>query len=174
MPRLHLLFFSTENGSSPRSLPNTSFVVLSIRLSSCSSYLIYFYILRVIAEALARTNRPAWQLDRKESIPLRLCKNNQYYLGMERPSTSIAPENSNRILSNPIDRTINLENQQIKDDFTIEDISDLREIRWLYLFFPLWIFLAVVVGIMFRRLVPNMGPALEKGMFVGVPASSGW
>lgn len=122
----------------------------------------------MIAEALARTSRPARQLDRMESIPLLLRRNTQDYLGMERTSTSIAPEHSNRILCNPTDRTINLENQQI------EDISDLRERRWLYRFFPLWIFLAVVVGTIFGILVPNTGPALEKGLFVGVPAPSGW
>lgn len=110
-----------------------------------------------------------------ESIPLLLRKNTQDYLSMERPSTSIAPENSNRILFSPTDRTtINLENQQIKDDFTTEGISDLRELRWLYRFFPLWIFLAVVVGLIFGILVPNTGTALGKGRFLGVPAPSGW
>lgn len=108
-----------------------------------------------------------------ESIPLLLRKNTQDYLSMDRPSTSIAPENSNRILFNPTDRIINLENQQIKDDFTTEDISDLRKMRWLYRFFPLWIFLAVVFGLIFGNLVPNTGPALGKGQFLGVPAPSG-
>lgn len=127
----------------------------------------------MIAETLARTNRPARQLYKMESIPLLLRENDQDYLSMDRPSTSIAPENSNRILSNPTDRIINLENQQIKDDFTTEDISDLRKMRWLYRFFPLWIFLAVVVGLIFGTLVPNTGPALGKGRFLGVPAPSG-
>lgn len=110
---------------------------------------------------------------RMESIPLLLRKlNTQDYLGMDvRPSstTSIAPENSNRI------RISNLENQnlQIKDDFTTEGISDPREMRWLYRFFPLWIFLAVVVGLIFGTLVPNTGSALGKGRFLGVPAPSG-
>lgn len=108
-----------------------------------------------------------------ESIPLLLRKlNTQDYLSMDvRPSstTSIAPENSNRI------RISNLENQnlQIKDDFTTEDMSDLREMRWLYRFFPLWIFMAVVVGLIFGTLVPNTGSALGKGRFLGVPAPSG-
>lgn len=126
----------------------------------------------MIAETLARTNRPARQLYRMESIPLLLRKNGQDYLSMDRPSNSIAPENSNHILFNPTDRIINLENQQIKDDFTTEDISDLK-MRWLYRFFPLWIFLAVVVGLIFGTLVPNTGPALGKGRFLGVPAPSG-
>lgn len=82
-----------------------------------------------------------------ESIPLLLRKNTQYYLGMERNLTSIAPENLNRVLFDSTDRTIALGNQQIKDDFTTEDITALEELRWLYRLFPLWIFLAVVVGI---------------------------
>lgn len=109
-----------------------------------------------------------------ESIPLLSRSNTQDYLSMERPSTSIAPENPNPILFNPTDRTVNLENQQIKDDFTTEGISDLRELRWLYRFFPLCIFLAVVIGLIFGILVPNTGPALGKGRFLGVPAPSGW
>lgn len=118
-----------------------------------------------------------------ESIPLLLRENAQDYLSMDsmdsmdRPSsTSIAPENFNRIVfNNPTDRISNLENQnlQIKDDFTTENIPDLREIRWLYRLFPLWIFLAVVVGLVFGTLVPNTGSALGKGRFLGVPAPSG-
>lgn len=128
----------------------------------------------MIAETVARTNRPARQLYRMESIPLLLRRNTQDYLSMERPSSSIAPDNSNCILFNPTNRTINLENQQIKDDSTTEGISDLRELRCLYRFFPLWIFLAVVVGLIFGILVPNTGLALGKGRFLGVPAPSGW
>lgn len=125
-------------------------------------------------EAIARTNRPARQLYRMESIPLLLRKNTQDYLGMERPLTSIAPENPDRILVDPTDRTIIIENQRITDDFTTVDTSALRELRWLYRFFPIWIFLAVAVGIIFGILVPNTGPALQKVLFVGVPAPSGW
>lgn len=93
---------------------------------------------------------------------------------MERPLTSIAPKNPDRILVDLTDRMITIENQRIKDDFTTIDTSALRELHWLYRFFPLWIFLAVVAGITFGILVPNARPVLQKVLFVGVPAPSGW
>lgn len=128
----------------------------------------------MITQALAHTNRPARLLDIMESIPLLLRKNTQDYRDMERPLTLIAPENPNRVCSDPTDRTITLENQLITDDFTDVSISALEELRWLYRLFPLWIFLSVVVGIIFGILVPNTGPALQKFLFIGVPAPTGW
>lgn len=37
----------------------------------------------------------------------------------------------------------------------------------------LWIFLAMVIGILLGNFVPNTGPALQKGKFVGVSVPIG-
>ncbi|KAG0650831.1 Arsenical-resistance Acr3 [Hyphodiscus hymeniophilus] len=46
--------------------------------------------------------------------------------------------------------------------------SAFKGLGWLDRFLALWIFLAMVVGILLGNFVPNTGPALQKGKFVGV------
>lgn len=46
--------------------------------------------------------------------------------------------------------------------------SVYKSLGWLDRFLALWIFLAMAIGIILGNFVPNTGPALQKGKFVGV------
>ncbi|KHN93873.1 Arsenical-resistance protein ACR3 [Metarhizium album ARSEF 1941] len=48
------------------------------------------------------------------------------------------------------------------------NVSAFRSLGILDRFLALWIFLAMAIGIMLGNFVPNMGPALQRGKFVGV------
>ncbi len=47
-------------------------------------------------------------------------------------------------------------------------VSAFKSLGWLDRFLALWIFLAMVVGIVLGNFVPDISGALEKGHFVGV------
>ena len=51
--------------------------------------------------------------------------------------------------------------------------SAIRGLGWLDRFLALWIFLAMAIGIILGNFVPNTGPALQKGQFVGVSVPIG-
>lgn len=55
-----------------------------------------------------------------------------------------------------------------------EKSSAFKALGWLDRFLALWIFLAMAVGIILGNFVPNTGPALQKGRFVGVSVPIGW
>jgi ACR3 family arsenite transporter len=46
--------------------------------------------------------------------------------------------------------------------------SVFKSLGWIDRFLALWIFLAMAIGIILGNFVPNTGPALQKGKFVGV------
>jgi len=52
-------------------------------------------------------------------------------------------------------------------------VSAFKGLGWLDRFLALWIFLAMLVGILLGNFVPNTGPALQKGEFVGVSVPIG-
>ncbi len=52
-------------------------------------------------------------------------------------------------------------------------ISAFKSLGWLDRFLALWIFLAMLIGILLGNFVPNTGPALQKGKFVGVSVPIG-
>ena len=52
-------------------------------------------------------------------------------------------------------------------------VSAFKSLGLLDRFLALWIFLAMVVGIILGNFVPNTGPALQKGKFVGVSVPIG-
>jgi arsenite transporter len=54
-----------------------------------------------------------------------------------------------------------------------ENVSAFKSLGWLDRFLAVWIFLAMVVGIILGNFVPSTGPALEKGKFVGVSVPIG-
>lgn len=47
-------------------------------------------------------------------------------------------------------------------------VSAFKSLGLLDRFLALWIFLAMLIGILLGNFVPNTGPALQKGKFVGV------
>ncbi|POR38850.1 Arsenical-resistance protein Acr3 [Tolypocladium paradoxum] len=54
------------------------------------------------------------------------------------------------------------------DEQRRQDTSAFKALGLLDRFLALWIFLAMVIGIILGNFVPNTGPALQKGKFVGV------
>jgi hypothetical protein len=54
-----------------------------------------------------------------------------------------------------------------------EKESAFKSLGWLDRFLALWIFLAMAIGIILGNFVPNTGPALQKGKFVGVSVPIG-
>jgi len=64
-----------------------------------------------------------------------------------------------------------IEKQRTGNEQEIVDASKtsaFKSLGWLDRFLALWIFLAMAVGIILGNFVPNTGPALQKGKFVGV------
>jgi len=51
--------------------------------------------------------------------------------------------------------------------------SAFKKLGILDQFLAIWIFLAMAVGIILGNFVPNTGPALQKGKFVGVSVPIG-
>ncbi len=51
--------------------------------------------------------------------------------------------------------------------------SAFQRLGWLDRLLALWILLAMVVGIILGNFVPETGPALQKGQFVGVSVPIG-
>lgn len=49
-----------------------------------------------------------------------------------------------------------------------ENVSMFKSLGWLDRFLAVWILLAIIIGILLGNFVPNTGPALQKGEFVGV------
>ena len=56
---------------------------------------------------------------------------------------------------------------------TPEKVSKFKRLGWLDRFLAIWIFLSMVVGILLGNFVPQTGPALQKGQFVGVSVPIG-
>lgn len=68
--------------------------------------------------------------------------------------------------------TTDLEKQE-EETSVAEKSSAFKALGWLDRFLALWIFLAMAVGIILGNFVPNTGPALQKGKFVGVSVPIG-
>lgn len=54
-----------------------------------------------------------------------------------------------------------------------QHVSTFKMLSWLDRLLAVWIFLAMVVGILLGNFVPQTGPALQKGHFVGVSVPIG-
>lgn len=46
--------------------------------------------------------------------------------------------------------------------------SAFKGLGWLDRLLALWILLAMIIGVLLGNFVPNVGPALQRGTFVGV------
>ncbi|KAI8306807.1 Arsenical-resistance protein Acr3 [Colletotrichum sp. SAR11_240] len=56
----------------------------------------------------------------------------------------------------------------LAQDETTDDTSTFKSLGVLDRFLAVWIFLAMLIGILLGNFVPNAGPALQQGKFVGV------
>ena len=66
-----------------------------------------------------------------------------------------------------------VEKQEIERVIVPDRISAFKGLGWLDRFLALWILLAMAIGIILGNFVPNTGPALQKGKFVGVSVPIG-
>ncbi|ESZ98863.1 arsenical-resistance protein [Sclerotinia borealis F-4128] len=96
------------------------------------------------------------------------------------PSEDILPSNDNHRTLDPsshitctsrdIEKNSPLSSES-PDDVSINNhkkTSLYKSLGWLDRLLALWIFLAMAIGIILGNFVPNAGPALQKGDFVGV------
>lgn len=51
--------------------------------------------------------------------------------------------------------------------------SAFKSLGWLDRFLAVWIFLAMVIGILLGNFVPHIGASLQRGQFVGVSVPIG-
>lgn len=94
------------------------------------------------------------------------------------PSQPSGPKNSTSLSTSPnspsLPPTTDLENQEASPPKSQNDkVSTFKGLGWLDRFLALWIFLAMAIGIILGNFVPNTGPALQKGKFVGVSVPIG-
>lgn len=59
------------------------------------------------------------------------------------------------------------------EDEKVKHVSAFKRLGILDRFLAVWIFLAMAVGMILGNFVPNTGPALQKGAFVGVSVPIG-
>ena len=60
------------------------------------------------------------------------------------------------------------EKQRNEGTIVPEKVSAFKGLGWLDRFLAVWILLAMIVGIVLGNFVSDVGPALQKGQFVGV------
>jgi hypothetical protein len=66
------------------------------------------------------------------------------------------------------DSNIDVEKQAPDSSSDKEQSSAFKALGWLDRLLALWILLAMIIGVLLGNFVPNTGPALQKGKFVGV------
>jgi ACR3 family arsenite transporter len=74
--------------------------------------------------------------------------------------------NSTQTLSS--DKGTDLESLPIQEQAAPNHVSVIKGLGYLDRFLALWILLAMAVGILLGNFVEEIGPALQKGKFVGV------
>lgn len=74
--------------------------------------------------------------------------------------------NSTQTLSS--DKSTDLESLPIREQAAPNYVSVIKGLGYLDRFLALWILLAMAVGILLGNFVEEIGPALQKGKFVGV------
>ena len=65
------------------------------------------------------------------------------------------------------------ENQSLTENRSTQHQSVYAGLGWLDRLLVLWILLAIVIGILLGNFVDDVGPALQKGKFVGVSVPIG-
>lgn len=97
---------------------------------------------------------------------------NNISLGKESPPQR--PLNDHHTVDSDQRPTEDLEKQTTSGNKqTSPKVSAFKSLGLLDRFLALWIFLAMLIGILLGNFVPNTGPALQKGKFVGVSVPIG-
>ncbi|KAJ5679384.1 hypothetical protein N7462_007628 [Penicillium macrosclerotiorum] len=73
----------------------------------------------------------------------------------------------NNQFTNPTTKDVEKQSTNEAEESTAKQ-SAFKSLGWLDRFLAVWIFLAMAIGIILGNFVENMGPALQKGQFVGV------
>jgi ACR3 family arsenite transporter len=74
----------------------------------------------------------------------------------------------------PSDQDVELQAQGTpRDNPSNAKVSVFKSLGLLDRFLAVWIFLAMIIGVILGNFVPNTGPALQKGQFVGVSVPIG-
>lgn len=68
----------------------------------------------------------------------------------------------------PHEKYTDPENPQQEQEISSDTRSVIKGLGWLDRFLAVWILLAMIIGILLGNFVPETGPALQKGKFVGV------
>jgi hypothetical protein len=89
--------------------------------------------------------------------------------GMANTETKVLPSEDVVTNEKPASIVPDVEKQEEFQNFDLaKKSSAFKSLGWLDQFLALWIFLAMAIGIILGNFVPNTGPALQKGKFVGV------
>ena len=79
-------------------------------------------------------------------------------------------DNSNNSTPSPVD----VENQQHQTPSCApKEVSTFKSLGLLDRYLAVWIFLAMLIGILLGNFVPSVGPALQRGKFVEVSVPIG-
>lgn len=65
------------------------------------------------------------------------------------------------------------ERQEIPEALGSEKVSAFKSLGWLDRFLAVWIFFAMVIGILLGNFTPNASSVLQKGRFAGVSVPIG-
>ncbi|KAI5272087.1 arsenical-resistance protein ACR3 [Aureobasidium subglaciale] len=85
----------------------------------------------------------------------------------EKTNTDARPIDTQSTVA-PHNPPTDIERQEIEKTIEPDNISAIKGLGWLDRFLAVWIILAMAIGILLGNFVPETGPALEKGKFVGV------
>lgn len=88
-------------------------------------------------------------------------------------TVSSSSSNHDIVTEAPPENVWDAEKQEIEGLTAPDKISAFKGLGWLDRFLALWILLAMAIGIILGNFVPNTGPALQKGKFVGVSVPIG-
>lgn len=92
------------------------------------------------------------------------------------PSTLASKEQSTSDITqpSPLDPDVELQaHGNPENNPRLSKVSAFKSLGLLDRFLALWILLAMAIGIILGNFVPNTGPALQKGKFVGVSVPIG-
>ena|ERR1700712_653502 len=83
-----------------------------------------------------------------------------------KPDTVPAPSQDKPDKTSPL--ALEAQHPISENEETTKKVSAFKSLGWLDRFLAVWILLAMIIGVLLGNFVPETGPALAKGKFVGV------